>query len=191
MALKCSPSWAKRQQSAEGEQVRNLLFSKRRIAVLGATVALALAGGGAALAYFTSTGTGTGAGTVGTATAYTVAVSAPSGGPLTPGGATESFTYTVKNNSSGSQAITSASISVAPDATAAGLGCSAAWYQVSGIDIATPANPATQTYTAAIPIAAGATSSDAQLTFTVTLINEPLNQDACEGDVPVVTVAVS
>jgi hypothetical protein len=191
VALKCPPSWAKRQQRAEGEQVRNLFFSKRRIAVLGATVALALAGGGAAFAYFTSSGTGTGAGTVGTSTAYTVVVSGPTGGPLTPGGATESFTYTVKNNSSGSQAITSASVSVAPDASHATAGCSAAWYQVSGTDITTPANPATQTYAAAIPIAAGATSSDPQQTFTVTLLNEPTNQDACEGDAPVVTVAVS
>ena len=168
-----------------------LFNSRRRIAVVGATVALALAGGGAAFAYFTSTGTGTGAGTVGTATAYTVVVVGPSGGPLTPGGATEGFTYTVHNNSSGSQAITSASISVAPDATHATAGCSAAWYQVSGTDIATPANPATQLYTAPITIAAGGTSVDPQQAFTVTLLNLPVNQNACQGDAPVVTVTVS
>ena len=62
-----------------------LLNTRRRVAVIGAAVALVLAGGGAAFAYFTSTGTGTGAATVGTASNYTVVVSCPSGGPLTPG----------------------------------------------------------------------------------------------------------
>jgi hypothetical protein len=151
---------------------------------------LALAGGGAAFAYFTSSGTGTSAGTVGTASNYTVLVSAPSGGPLTPGGANETFTYTVHNTSSGSQAITTASISVAPDATHATAGCSAAWYQVSGTGITT-GNPATQTYAPAITIPAGGTSTSAQLAFTVTLIDSGTNQDACEGDAPVVTVTVS
>jgi hypothetical protein len=168
-----------------------LLNTRRRVAVIGAAVALVLAGGGAAFAYFTSTGTGTGAGTVGTASNYTVLVSSPSGGPLTPGGANETFTYTVHNTSSGTQAITTASISVAPDATHATAGCSAAWYQVSGPGITTAANPATQTYGPAISIPAGGTSTSAQLAFTVTLIDSGTNQNACQGDAPVVTVTVS
>ncbi len=169
----------------------SLFRIKRRVAVVGATVALVLAGGGAAFAYFTSTGTGTGTGTVGTASAYTVVVSGPSGGPLTPGGATEGFSYTVHNNSSGSQQITTATITVAPDATHATAGCSMAWYQVSGPGITTAANPATQTYVTPITIPAATTSTDSQLAFTVTLLNLPVNQDACEGDAPTVTVAVS
>ena len=168
-----------------------LFNSRRRIAVIGAVTALTLAGGGAAFAYFTDTGTGTGAGTVGTSTAYTVTVSAPTGGPLTPGGATEAFTYTVHNASSGSQQITHATITVAPDADHATAGCNGAWYQVSGAGITTAANPASQTYVTPITIPAATTSVSVQLAFTVTLIDSGTNQDACQGDAPVVTVAVT
>jgi hypothetical protein len=171
--------------------VRNLLFAKRRIAVIGATMALVLAGGGAAFAYFTTSGSGTGAASVGTAGTYTVTVSAPTGAALMPGSPGQSFTYTVKNNGTGVQQITTASISVTPDATAAGLGCSAAWYQVSGPGITTAGNPGAQTYATPVSINGGATSTDPELAFTVSLINEPVNQDACENDVPVVVVTVS
>jgi hypothetical protein len=153
-------------------------------------MALVLGGAGAAFAYFTSTGTGTGTGSVGTAATYTVVVSAPTGGPLTPGSEGESFTYTVQNPGSGTQQISGATISVAPDAAHATAGCLAAWYQVSGPGIGTPANSANQLYATPVSIPGGTTSSDAQLTFTVSLVNAPVDQSACEGDAPVVTVAV-
>ena len=167
-----------------------LFSSKRRLAAVGAVTAIALAGSGAAFAYFTSSGTGTGTGSVGSAGTYTVVVSAPTGGPLTPGGATEAFTYTVKNNGTGTEQITTASVGVTPDATAAAAGCLASWYQVSGPGI-TAANPATQTYLTPISINGGATSTDPQLTFTVSLLDEPVQQNACAGDLPVVTVTAS
>ena len=169
--------------------MRIRLSGKRRIAAAGATMALVLGGAGAAFAYFTSTGTGTGAATVGTAATYTVVVSAPTGGPLTPGSAGENFTYTVQNPGSGTQQISGATISVAPDATHS-PGCLAGWYQVSGPGIGTPANSANQLYGTPVSIPAGTTSSDAQLTFTVSLVNAPVDQSACEGDHPVVTVVV-
>jgi hypothetical protein len=160
-----------------------LFKSKRRLAVVGAITALALAGGGSAFAYFTSSGTGTGTGAVGTSSAYTVVVGTPTGGPLVPGGATETFTYNVTNNSSGSQEFTTETITV----TDANPDCLASWYSVSGTGIATAGNPATQTVTQTL--AGGATG--APITFTLTLINEPVNQDACESDTPSVSVAVS
>ncbi len=171
--------------------MRNRVFSKRRLAIVAATVAIALAGGGAAFAYFTSTGTGTGTGTVATSTPFTVSVSTPTGGPISPGSPGETFTYSVMNNDTGTQDISGATITVAPDAAALGRGCDAAWYQVSGADIATTGNPATETYTAPISIAGGATSNDPQLTLTLSMTDTGTNQDACQGDAPVVTVTVS
>jgi hypothetical protein len=169
--------------------VLNRVFSKRRIAIVGATVAMALAGGGAAFAYFTSTGTGTGTGSVGNPTDYTVSVSAPTGGPISPGSTGESFTYTVKNNDNGVQDISGATITVTP--TKSGCTSAIADYSVSGPGITTSGDPATQTFTA-IPIAANSTETDnAVLTFTVSMGDTGSNQDACEGDTPTVTVAVS
>jgi hypothetical protein len=169
-----------------------IFSSRRRLAVVGAFTAIALAGSGAAFAYFTSTGTGAGAASVGTASNYTVEVSAPTGAALVPGGPGQSFTYTVQNPGTGTQQISAASISVTPDAAAATNGCLAAWYHVSGPGITAPGNAATQTYATPISIPGGTTNSDAQLTFTVTLVNTPLiNQDGCENDVPVVSVTVS
>jgi hypothetical protein len=172
--------------------VRNRIFSKRRVAIIGASVAIALAGGGAAFAYFTSTGTGTGTGTVAATTApYTVVVSAPDGGPISPGSSGETFTYSVENSDTGAQTITTAAISVTPDATALAAGCLGSWYQVSGPGIATTGNPATQTYTTPISIGGGDTSTNAQQTFTLSLTDTSSNQDGCEGDTPTVSVTVS
>jgi hypothetical protein len=46
--------------------------TKKRLAIIGATTAVAIAGAGAGFAYFTSTGSGTGSGTVGSATDWNV-----------------------------------------------------------------------------------------------------------------------
>jgi len=174
--------------------MRKLLFGKRRLAVIGATTAIALAGGGAAFAYFSSSGSGTGHATVGTSTAYTVTVGDPVGPalvPVTPTGPGQTFTYTVKNNDAGPQTVTGATITVTPDASHATAGCLASWYQVSNTNIATPANPGVQVYTTPVSIAAGDTSSSAEFAFTVKLIDSGTNQDVCKGDVPSVVVAVS
>jgi hypothetical protein len=165
--------------------MRKLFSAKRRVAVVAAAIALVLAGGGAAFAYFTSGGTGTGTGSVGTSASFVVAVSTPTGGPLLPGTGTETFTYTIRNpTGNGSQQATSAVITVAPDATAAAAGCLASWYNVdsTGTD--------TDTVTLNQTIAGGATYSGAP-SVTLQLTNEPVDQDACENDAPVVTVTVS
>jgi hypothetical protein len=89
-------------------------FTKKRLAVgLGVVGALALAAG--AYAYFTSTGTGTSTATAGAPSQYTVTVTPGSPVSLTPqtssdvsgsGGIFQSYTGTVKNNSSGRQDVT-------------------------------------------------------------------------------------
>jgi hypothetical protein len=191
VALKWLAVMAKRQQSAEGEQVRNLFFSKRRIAVLGAIMALALAGGGAAYAYFTSSGTGSGTGTVGSSTALTVLPSPITftGGPLYPGtglatdtaDGIETFTYTVHNPGPGSQLFSAATIAV----TAAPAECTLTWFSVDG----TGSDTDTVTLATPIDLAAGQTSGPQ--TFTLQLIDVDSSQNSCESSSPTVTVNVS
>ena len=84
--------------------------SKRALAALGCTVALAATG--AAIAYFTSSGTGTGSAAVGSSSPVTLHATISSN--LYPGSSSP-VTFTVDNPSSGSQrvgTITLSSISV-------------------------------------------------------------------------------
>ena len=55
----------------------------------------------AAYAYWTSTGSGTGSATVGTDSPWQVDTDAATGGPLTPGGPSQTVGYTITNNSTG------------------------------------------------------------------------------------------
>ena len=109
------------------------LRGKKRVSVaLGVIMSLALAA--AAFAYFTSTGSGTGTATVGSAGAWTVNVSAATGGPLYPGSGSQSIAYTVTNAGSGQQSLagtTSVVKSSSGNVTQGGTavpGCLAAWF---------------------------------------------------------------
>ena len=93
---------------------------KRLLAGFGAVAAVAIAG--FAIAYFTDTGTGSGSATVGNSTAWTVTGSTATGGPLYPdpaadigtaNGNHETATYSVTNGGSGTQHLTSVTVSVA------------------------------------------------------------------------------
>jgi hypothetical protein len=89
-------------------------FTKKRLAAgLGIVGALVLAAG--AYAYFTSSGTGTSTASAGSPSQYTVTVTPGAAVSLTPqtstdvastGGVFQSYTGTVKNNSSGRQDVT-------------------------------------------------------------------------------------
>src|SRR5947209_8411991 len=126
-------------------------LSKRRIALVTAVAALALAG--AAFAYYTgSSNSATGSGSVGASTQWGVSQGTPTwSGVLTalyPGATndTEYLPFTVTNNGSGHQAVTSitAALPTKPNGdvqTAAGVdiaGCLASWFTVS-VDASNPA----------------------------------------------------
>jgi hypothetical protein len=161
-----------------GEQMRNPFRSKGRIAVIGATAAIALAGAGTAFAYFTATGSGSASGSVGSTTGWAVQVNDPSGPSLYPGSGTETFSYTVTNTSGGNQELNQVVIT----ATANSAGCDSAWYVVDG-------SGSSPTNTVAVgigqDIASGASYSG---TITLQLADVPTSQNACEGDAPTVTV---
>jgi hypothetical protein len=162
-------------------------FTKKRVVVaLSVVAALAVAGG--AIAYFTSSGSGTGSATVGSSSALSVAVAAPSGGPLYPDGTSaETLGYTVTNNASFAQHIGSTTVTVAADSngdikhgSTAVTGCKASWFTAS--DTGASAAPAT--------VASG--GGTATGTVTVKMPADSTNdQDACQGASPDITVAAN
>ena len=152
--------------------------TRKRVAVLAASAVLVLGGGAAAFAYWTATGTGTGTATTGESVDFTVASTAPTGDPLTPGGTAQTVAFTVTNTAETSQTLSSVVVTVAnADGTAwvATPGCSAADYTVTAPVI---------TYG---PIAAG---EDAAGTVEISMVNSGTDQDACQNvTVPLYFVA--
>lgn len=152
--------------------------TNKRLAVIVAAGALVILGGGAAYAYWTSTGIGSGSATTGTSEDFVVASSAATGGPLTPGGPSQTVGFTVTNPGTGSQNLSLVVVTVAnADGTA--------WTQVAGCSAAD--------YTIGAPaITYGeiAPSGVATGTVTITMDDDPVNQDGCkDATVPLYLVA--
>jgi hypothetical protein len=184
--------------SPQGDQVFNRTIAKRRVAIIGATTAIALAGGGAAFAYFTSTGTGTGNASVGSAADWDVTASTPVGtiypAASQAAGTSSVITFTIKNAGSGNQALTSASLTTTHATVDSG----------TGGDIVTGALPGTavtgclaswfDTVLGAPSVAYGTDiAPGATETITVTVWMPDLtttNQSSCEGASPDVTLNV-
>lgn len=154
-------------------------------ATLGAAV---LAGGGAlAFAYFTSPSStsGTGNASVGSAANWGLSVNAATGGPLYPGSGSETVGYTVTNNGSGNEAITTTSAALTVDGSgnvynttsnAFVPGCLATWFVVANHGPVVPDD-----------VASGLTASG---TVTITMNDANISQNACEGVTPQVTINV-
>lgn len=141
---------------------------KRILAVVSVVAALMLCGS-LAYAFWTSSGSGTGSATTGTSANFVVTSSAPTGGPLTPGGPTESVAFTVANPGTGTQNLTSVVVTVANadgSAWTAVTGCSSADYTVG---------------TPAITYGSIAASGTASGTVSVTMNNTASNQNGCKS----------
>ena len=127
-------------------------------------------------AFFTSTGTGSGSGTVGTSTAWQVTTDAYSGGPLTPGGPSETVAYHVKNNSTGYQSLANVAIKVANSNDTA-------WTSVSGctksdFNVGAGAGVTYNDTAQAGNIAPGITVNG---TITLSMVDTLSNQDGCKN----------
>jgi hypothetical protein len=150
---------------------------RRAAIVLSAVVILAF-GAGVAYAYWSATGVGDGSATSASNSAFTVSSGTPTGGPLTPGGATTSVPFTVSNPGSGSLRLSTVTVTVAESDGSTWnsvAGCSAADYTV-GTPAITYGN-----------IPAGGSVSG---TVSVTMNNLPTNQDGCKNaTVPLYFVA--
>jgi hypothetical protein len=168
--------------------LRRLLIGKRRIAVLGTIVAIVVVSASAAFAYFTSTGSGTGSASVGQAGNWTVTVNNDTTGKLLPGSGNEKVGYTITNPNKGNQSFTTVTATVSTDGSgnvldanngnAPVLGCLATWFTADA-GVTSPV--------AGTSIAKNGTATGA---VTVTMLDEPTNQDACEGVSPQITVTV-
>jgi hypothetical protein len=158
-------------------------LTKRRVVALAVTVVV-LAVAGAAFAYFTSSGSGTGSATVGSSTAFTVAVAAPTGGPLYPGSGTETLSYTVHNPGTGAQNLSATSTAVASSGgniTQAGVavaGCLSSWFSATNTAPTLPQD-----------LAGGATSTAGSVA--VAMSESGTDQDPCQGKTPDITVSAS
>jgi hypothetical protein len=170
--------------------LRKLL--KKRVAVIGALAALIAAGG--AYAYFTGgSGSATGSGTVGTSAALSVTSGTPTWSgtlaALYPGATndTEYLPFTVTNNGSGHQAVSTVTATVAADSsgnaeTSSGTsitGCLASWFTatVDSSDAALPADLAPGgTYTGKVDL---------------TMQDVNTSQNNCKSAQPAVTIQAS
>src|ERR1700678_323235 len=90
---------------------------KKRIIAIGLSVATALGMASAAFAYF-AVSSGTGNVTTSGLTQWTITLTAPSGGSLSPGVGTQNLGYTIQNSSSKSETLTT--LTAAMTANAAG-----------------------------------------------------------------------
>jgi hypothetical protein len=154
--------------------MKKFLMSKKGLVLLVTMVAVVATAVGA-YAYFTSTGSGTGSATVGTDTPWQVDTDAATGGPLTPGGPSETVGYTITNNSTGHQNLANVAISVANADGSPWDGpgtCSAADFKVNGAAAGTAYNDTTLAGNFA-PSADDSTSIDIQM------IDTGVNQDDC------------
>jgi hypothetical protein len=153
-----------------------ILKSKKGIALL-AVLAVAAVTAIGAYAYFTTTGSGSGSASVGTDTPWEVTTDAATGGPLTPGGPSESIAYHVKNPSTGYQNLANVAIKVANANGTAWDGpgtCSAADFSVDGA-----AAGATFNDTALAGDKAPGTTSNGSIT--IQMVDTGSNQDDCKN----------
>jgi hypothetical protein len=165
-------------------------FMNKKVVAIGLAAGITLGGAGAAFAFFSAQGNGSGTGLTGNDTAWTVNSPTPTGGPLYPDQGSETFAFTVTNNSNGSQGLNAVTATVAPHNAA----CDASWYDVSIDSAAATATTQTETYGGvATPAPVNIQKGDSQaVSVVLTLVNTPkVDQSACEGDTPVVTLAAS
>jgi hypothetical protein len=150
---------------------------KKRIIVT--TAAMVAVGGGAAFAYWTATGTGNTTTAAGTSSNFTIS-SSVAGGALSPGGPTQTVTFTVTNPGTGVQKLSTVAATVAATD-------GSAWTAVTGCTkddfaVGTPSFTVTE-----IPANGGTVTG----TVTLQMIDRTgVNQDGCKGaTVPVHFVA--
>jgi hypothetical protein len=161
----------------ERETAMRSLKKKSKLIVAGAAI-IGLASSGVAYAYWTTSGNGSGSASTGASSAFAVTTDAATGGPLTPGGPSETVGFHVTNNNSGVQHLTAVAVTVAnSDNTAwtAVSGCSSLDYTV------------VPHFTAG-DLAAGAIASG---TVTITMNNLGSSQNGCQNATVPLYVAAS
>jgi hypothetical protein len=182
-------------------------FSKKHYLAAGAAAALIVGGAGMAYAYWTTTGSGDGSGSAGTTSNWTVAFQTTTddtaGVALSPGGATQTVHFTVKNADSGHAALNDVTLTVANAASAFSSrantslpACTASDFEISNVSLtdgaATPTVRSSSTNdVTGSPLYDVAGGSTITGTATLALLNGTDNQDNCQGVTVPVHAAVS
>jgi hypothetical protein len=155
-------------------------FTKKHYLAAGVAAAVVAAGVGTAYAYWTDSGSGSGSATTGTSSHFAVSVGTPTGDPLSPGGPTDHVTFTVTNNGSGNQKVSSATALVAKSDGSTWdsvSGCSAADYSITNLSL-TPTD-----------LASGGSVTGS---FDIQMVdNLSASQDACKNATVPLYVSVS
>jgi hypothetical protein len=165
-------------------------FMSKKVVAIGLAAGITLGLGGAAFAYFTAAGSGNAAAAIGGAGTWGIVQNGNASGSMYPGQGTSTITYTITNLGSGNQALQSGNLNVSVfsepntgDVESNGsdvAGCLATWFIPV---VGTPTTPY------GTSIAPNATES---VNVTVTMSDPAgVNQDACEGVSPVVSLAAS
>ncbi len=165
-------------------------FMNKKVAAIGLASALALGIAGGAFAYFTNTGTGTGSATVGsTSNQFTVSVveSSVAGQdaallptPLGDSNATlDTENVTVTNNDEANEYLSTLVYEITPGFDVTSLGhpdCVAADFSINGAAVGTPVTVHPDQNLAAL-----SDSGSYSTSFTLQLVDNGADQDACEG----------
>ena len=163
-----------------------LFTTRRQIVIAGIAAATVLAGGGAAFAYFGASGSGTGSATVGTTGTWQV-TQAGTSGTIYPGSGSSVITFSVKNTGTGDQQFSTATAAVNSDSggniqtggsNTSVSGCLASWF-----------SPSVTSDTSINTNVAGGNTVTVQVT--VSMPSSSVNQNACEGATPNVTLSIS
>jgi fructoselysine-6-P-deglycase FrlB-like protein len=143
----------------------------KRIAIVSVAAILVVGGGGSAFAFWTASGVGTGTATTGTSVDFTVSIGTSEDASLIPG-SEQSVPFTVTNNATIAQTLSSVAVTIADAGGVAwdnGEGCSAADYSVS-------VDAPTELYGAIV--AEGTVDG----TVTVTMFDSETDQNACKSE---------
>lgn len=163
--------------------MKKLLHSKRGIAAIALTGAIVLGAGGVAAALFTGSNSATGQGSVGNGAIWNVSLSVPTGAPLLPGVGTQTLTYTIKNTTNTAQTLHSVTAELGSSGgniTQGGApapGCLSIWFNLVP---KTPALPQS--------VAPHSTVTD---TVALSMPASSVDQDACQGTTPDISVSAS
>jgi hypothetical protein len=188
--------------------VKKILTTKKRIVIAAGAGVAVLVTGGTAFAFYTSSGSGTGSATAGSAgtSDWGIQQTGSSGAtalfPVAAGTTldatnSETLTFTVTNNGKGDEAFASSDVAASVPTYTGNTDAETATTSSGVTTFADIPGCAAGWFTATVPSGQAAFGTSigpgdtAAVTVTVSMTDEPTNQDACAGKTPAVNLAIN